>query len=107
MPFFTGKSWLNQRTGKTDLIRWFNVKLQNKQQKKAKSSNRKIYLLEFLTKLVQKPASCVRYRGKMWRRQSTTEILERKENFKRSDIKNKIYRKPASASQLSKIVFKI
>ena len=66
-----------------------------------------MYLLEFLTKLVQKPASFVRYRGKMWRRQSTTEILERKENFKRSDIKNKIYKKPVSASQLSKIVFKI
>ena len=47
------------------------------------------------------------YRGKMWRRQSTTQILERKENFKRSDIKNKIYKKPVSASQLSKIVFKI
>ena len=43
----------------------------------------------------------------MWRRQSTTEILERKEKFKRSDIKNKIYKKPVSASQLSKIVFKI
>ena len=50
----------------------------------------KIYWLEFLSKLVQKPASFVRYRGKMWRRQSTTEILERKENFKRSDIKNKL-----------------
>ena len=36
----------------------------------------------------------------MWRRQSTTEILERKENFKRSDIKNKIYKKSVSASQL-------
>ena len=67
----------------------------------------KIYLLEFRTKLVQKPASFVPYSGKMWRRQSTTEILERKENFKRSDIKNKIYKKPVSASQLSKIVFKI
>ena len=65
------------------------------------------YLLEFLTKLVQKPASFVPYRGKMWRRQSTTEILERKENFKRSDIKNKSYKKPVSASQLSKIVFKM
>ena len=39
---------------------------------------------------------------KMWHRQSTTEILKRKENFKRSDIKNKIYKKKktASASQL-------
>ena len=60
----------------------------------------KIYWLEFLAKLVQKPASFVRYCGKMWRRQSTTEILKRKENFKRSDIKNKIYKKPVSASQL-------
>ena len=36
----------------------------------------------------------------MWRRKSTTEILKRKENFKRSDIKKKIYKNPASASQL-------
>ena len=35
--------------------------------------------------------------GKMWRRQSTTEILKRMENFKRSGIKNKIYKKPGNA----------
>ena len=27
--------------------------------------------------------------GKMWRRQSTTEMLKRKENFKRSGIKTR------------------
>ena len=31
MPFVTCKSGLNQRTDNMDLIRWFNVKLQNKQ----------------------------------------------------------------------------
>ena len=58
--------------------------------------------MEFLTKLVLKLASFVRYRyrGKMGRRQSTTEILKQKENFKRSDIKNKIDKKLVSASQL-------
>ena len=45
--------------------------------------------------------------GKMWCRQSTNEILKRRENFKRSDIKSKIYKKTVSASQLKKIVFKI
>ena len=62
----------------------------------------KIYLPEFLSKLVAKLASFVRYQccGEMCRRQSTTEILRRNENFKLSDIKNKIFRKPVSASQL-------
>ena len=52
----------------------------------------KIYLPEFLSKLIEKLALFVRYRccGEMCRRQSTTEILRRNENFKRSDIKNKI-----------------
>ena len=35
------------------------------------------------------------------------EILKRKENFKRSDIKNKMYKKLVSASQLWRIVFEI
>ena len=62
----------------------------------------KTYLPEFLSKLVEKLASFMLYRccGEICRRQSTTEILRRKENFKRSDIKNKIYKKPVSASQL-------
>ena len=34
-------------------------------------------------------------------------ILKWEENFKRSDIKNKIYKKPVSASQLQRIVSKI
>ena len=38
--------------------------------------------------------------GKMWLRQSATEILKQKENFKRSGVKNKIYKKPVSASEL-------
>ena len=60
------------------------------------------YRPDCLSKLLEKLVSFVRYRycGKMWRRQSTTEILKRRENFKRSDIRNKIYKKPVSASQL-------
>ena len=40
--------------------------------------------------------------GKMWRRQSTTEMLKREENFKRSGIKTRSTKKPVSALQLYK-----
>ena len=54
----------------------------------------------FLILLISLPTT--KQLGKMWRPQSTNEILKRRENFKRSDIKSKIYKKPVSASQLEK-----
>lgn len=38
--------------------------------------------------------------GNMWRRQSTTEMLKRKGNFKRSGVKTRSTKKPVSALQL-------
>ena len=38
--------------------------------------------------------------GNMWRRQSTTEMLKRNENFKRSGVKTRSTKKPVSALQL-------
>ena len=43
----------------------------------------------------------------MWRRQSATEMLKWKENFKCYGIKTRPAKDPASALQLQKIVFKI
>jgi len=39
--------------------------------------------------------------------QQLKSLIKQKENFKCSDIENKIYKRPVSVSQLSKIVFKI
>ena len=38
--------------------------------------------------------------GNMWRRQSTTEMLKRKGNFKRSGVETRSTKKPVSALQL-------
>ena len=38
--------------------------------------------------------------GNMWRRQSTTEMLKQKGNFKRSGVKTRSTEKPVSTLQL-------